>query len=73
MNNSVEDGDAWAWGVRYDYPMSKRLTLYTGLTGISNDDQAQYNIGGGGSASPGEPVAFGDDPTVLYAGMTMSF
>ena len=73
MNNSVEDGDAWAWGLRYDYPMSKRLTLYTGLTGISNDDQAQYNIGGGGSASPGEPVAFGDDPTVLYAGMTMSF
>lgn len=72
-NNSAEDGDAWAWGVRYDYPMSKRFTIYGGLTGIQNDDQAQYSIGGGGSSSPGEPIAFGDDPLVCYAGMTMHF
>ncbi len=72
-NHSAEDGDAWAWGVRYDYPMSKKLTLYTGLTGIQNDDDAQYSIGGGGSSSPGEPVAFGDDPMVYYAGMTYHF
>lgn len=72
-NNSAEDGDAWAWGVRYDYAMSRKVTLYTGLTGIENSADSQYNIGGGGSASPGEPVAFGDDPTVLYAGMTVHF
>lgn len=72
-NHSAEDGDAWAWGVRYDYPMSKRFTLYGGLTGIQNDNDAQYSIGGGGSSSPGEPVAFGDDPLVAYAGMTVHF
>ena len=72
-NHSAEDGDAWAWGVRYDYPMSKKLTLYTGLTGIQNDDDAQYSIGGGGSSSPGEAIAFGDDPMVYYAGMTYHF
>ena len=53
--------------------MSKKLTLYTGLTGIQNDDDAQYSIGGGGSSSPGEPVAFGDDLMVYYAGMTYHF
>ncbi len=72
-NSSIEEGDSWAWGTRYDYPMSKRLTVYGGLTGIINDNNAQYNIGGGGSASPGLPVDFGDDPWVAYTGMTFHF
>ncbi len=72
-NSSTEDGDAWAWGVRYDYPLSKKVTVYSGLTGIQNGDDAQYSIGGGGSSSPGEAIAFGDDPMVCYAGMTMHF
>lgn len=72
-NHSAESGDAWAWGVRYDYPFSKRVTFYAGLTGIENSSDAQYSIGGGGSSSPGEAIAFGDDPLVGYAGLTMHF
>ena len=37
------------------------------------DSWTVYSIGGGGSSSPGEPVAFGDDPMVYYAGMTYHF
>lgn len=72
-NNSVEDGDAWSWGVRYDYPLSRAVMLYGCATGIYNGEDAQYNIGGGGSSSPGMPVAFGDDPKVLYGGLMLRF
>lgn len=72
-NHSADDGDAWSWGIRYDYPLSRRTTCYTGVTGIINGEDSQYNIGGGGSSSPGMEVAFGDDPNVLYAGIAVKF
>ena len=72
-NDSVADADASAWGLRYDYPLSKRTTLYGGVTGISNDGKASYSISGGGGSSAGVVGVAGADPRSLYAGITHSF
>lgn len=72
-NQSREDADAWSWGIRYDYPMSRTFTLYGGVTGILNDSNSRYSIGGGGSASPGLDVDWGNNTWMTYAGMTMHF
>ncbi len=72
-NESRKDADAWSWSVRYDYPMSKRFTLYGGLTGLVNDDNTRYSIGGGGSASPGLDVDWGNNTWVAYMGMNLHF
>jgi len=72
-NDSQADADASAWGVRYDYPLSKRTTLYGGVTGISNDKFATYGISGGGGSSAPIAGAAGADPRSIYAGMSHAF
>lgn len=72
-NDSRKDADAYAWTVRYDYPMSRRFTLYAGLTGVVNDDNANYAVSGGGSASTGLEVPYGNNTWVGFAGMTLKF
>lgn len=41
------------------------------MTGLINGEDAQYNIGSGGSSFPGMEAAFGDDPNALYAGLAV--
>ncbi len=72
-NETREDADAWSWSIRYDYPLSKTFTLYGGVTGLINDTNSRYNIGGGGSASPGLEVDWGNNTWMAYTGMTLHF
>lgn len=72
-NDSQAEADASAWGMRYDYPLSKRTTLYGGVTGISNEQFATYAISGGGGSSAPIAGAPGADPRSLYAGISHSF
>ena len=50
-NTSVEHADGVSWGVRYDYPLSKRTFIYTGAFGVYNQENASFALAGGGSST----------------------
>lgn len=81
-NKSLADANSQAIGVRYDYPLSKRTTVYGGATKIRNDANAGYTISGGGGSSTGQALynptgvaggGNGRDPSSVYVGMTHVF
>ncbi len=73
-NDSASQADSWNVQVRYDYPLSRRTTVYAGAGYLSNEDKAQYDIGpgGGGTASPAT-AAGGDDVWIAYVGLNVTF
>jgi predicted porin len=73
-NKTAADADSQAIGVRYDYPLSKRTTVYGGITKIRNEANASYTISGGGGSSAGLALSsVGTDPRSMYAGITHVF
>ncbi len=50
-NCDQKDADAFSWGVRYDYPLSKRTKIYGGVFGVQNEDNAKFVLAGGGGSS----------------------
>ena len=49
------DGNADSYGIRFDYPLSKRTVLYTGAAMVRNGAHARFVVNGaagGGSRSP---------------------
>ncbi|NMG75440.1 porin [Aromatoleum diolicum] len=67
--NESEDAageDAHGWSVYYLHDLSKRTTLYTGYSQLTNKDNANYAIG---NLTP----AAGDDPRVVMAGIRHKF
>ncbi|WP_431096393.1 porin [Polaromonas aquatica] len=73
-NKTTANADSKAIGVRYDYPLSKRTTLYAGATRISNSANAGYTISGGGGSSAGLALSsIGQDPKSVYAGIAHVF
>jgi len=73
-NKTTANSDSKAIGVRYDYPLSKRTTIYGGATRISNQAAAGYTISGGGGSSPGLALsAVGQSPKSVYAGIAHMF
>lgn len=67
------DADATAWGLRYDYPLSKRTTLYGGYTGIDNEAAANFSIAAGGYMSKGLEGPLGADPRSAFVGVAHRF
>jgi predicted porin len=73
-NKTTANSNSKAIGVRYDYALSKRTTLYGGATKISNQAGAGYTISGGGGSSPGLALsAVGQSPKSVYAGIAHVF
>lgn len=73
-NKTTANADSKAFGLRYDYALSKRTTLYAGATKISNQANAGYTISGGGGSSPGLALsAVGQSPKSVYAGIAHVF
>jgi predicted porin len=70
-NRSFEGADATAYSLRYDYYLSKRTTVYTGVAYIKNDRNAQFAINGStGAGLVGTP---GDNGRALIAGVRHRF
>lgn len=76
-NNALANADAKALSVRYDYPLSKRTTLYTGAVKVRSESSVYYPIVG---ASGSSPVAFpiaasfnGKDPSSFIVGIAHMF
>ncbi len=73
-NDSTSQADSWNIQARYDYPLSRRTTLYCGAGYLDNEAKAMYDIGpgGGGSASPATAKG-GDSVWMAYMGLNVTF
>ncbi len=66
------EGNADSYGLRLDYPLSKRTVLYTGAAMVRNGDHAAFTINGagGGGVPVGKP---GATASSVVAGIMTSF
>ncbi|AMO93434.1 gram-negative porin family protein [Collimonas fungivorans] len=71
-NKSTANANSRSYGVVYDYDLSKRTTLYTGYSRVSNDAGASFGVG---SANGNEVAAAnaGADPRALIFGLRHKF
>lgn len=73
-NQSADDADALAWGVRYDYPLSQRTKVYVGLAGVQNESaSSKVVVPGAGSSAPFSISAAGNDQQQLFVGVSHRF
>ena len=75
-NLDQDDADGLSWGVRYDYPLSKRTKIFTGIFGVQNGDNAQFVLAGGGSSTPPPAIAreeYGLDNRTVFLGINHMF
>ena len=70
-NKSIANANSTALSLRYDYYLSKRTTLYTGIAKINNDSAAAYGINGATGAAMA--VSNGQDPRSLVFGVRHVF
>ncbi|OLL31466.1 porin [Burkholderia sp. SRS-W-2-2016] len=66
------EGNADSYGLRLDYPLSKRTVLYTGAAMVHNGEHAAFTINGagGGGVAVGKP---GATASSIVAGVLTSF
>lgn len=57
-NETQDDADAYSFGTRFDYPLSKRTKVYVGYEYVVNDDNAKYSI----EAGPDSSLHYANDP-----------
>ncbi|HEY4316402.1 MAG TPA: porin [Herbaspirillum sp.] len=70
-NRAFANANATAYSLRYDYYMSKRTTLYTGVAYLKADPNALFGINGStGAGLLGEP---GDNSRAIIAGIRHRF
>ncbi|WP_158229238.1 porin [Collimonas sp. PA-H2] len=71
-NKSAANANSRSYGVVFDYDLSKRTTLYTGYSKVSNDAGAGFGVG---SANGSEVAAAGPgyDPRALIFGIRHKF
>lgn len=72
-NSSIDHADAYGFGLRYDYPISKRTTVYSGLAYVHNDSRSNYDISGGGGSSLAPEQPYGKSPRTIFAGISHLF
>jgi predicted porin len=72
-NNSVKESDAWNISARYDYPLSKRTTVYAGAAYLHNEDNVNYTINGGGGTSSAPATNIGKSPWTAFVGLNHNF
>ncbi|MFM0619766.1 porin [Paraburkholderia nemoris] len=69
---TVSDRDATSYGLRYDYQLSKRTAIYTGIATVRNGSAASFTVNG--AAGSGVPVGKpGQNVVAVIAGITHSF
>ncbi len=75
VNNTRDNANAWNISARFDYPLSKRTSVYAGAAYLNNERNANYTINGGGGASsaPGGTAALGKDPWTFFSGICHKF
>ncbi|VWC56955.1 porin [Burkholderia lata] len=66
------DGNADSYGIRFDYPLSKRTVLYTGAAMVRNGAHARFVVNGaaGGGVAVAKP---GATASSIVAGILTSF
>lgn len=70
-NRALDQANATAYSARYDYFLSKRTTLYTGVALIRNDKNAAFTTNGATGA--GMATSAGKNVRSLIAGIRHSF
>lgn len=70
-HRNLQEADATAFSVRYDYNLSKRTMLYAGAAHIRNQGQARFGING--NTGQALVMAPGADPRSVVVGMRHSF
>lgn len=72
-NNTTNSANAWNVSARYDYPLSKRTTLYAGAAYLNNEKNVNYTINGGGGTSSAPTTNMGKNPWTTFVGMNHTF
>lgn len=73
-NQTNDKADAWSFGLRYDYPLSKRTTVYAGYTAIINQGNSSYVVTpGAGSSLPYFAEKTGLNAQQFFSGINISF
>lgn len=72
-NNTTSSSNAWNISARYDYPLSKRTTVYAGAAYLNNGSNVNYTINGGGGTSSAPDTKIGKNPWTTFVGMNHTF
>ena len=75
-NTSIDHADGVSWGVRYDYPLSKKTFVYAGAFGVYNQENASFALAGGGSSTLPPDIAKAESGLgnhTLFLGMNHKF
>lgn len=72
-NFTDSDADAVAAGTRYEYALSKRTFVYTGVAAVWNGDLANYGLTGGGGSSNYPTDEAGHSASTVFAGINHRF
>lgn len=72
-NNTTDKANAWNISGRYDYPLSKRTSIYAGAAYMHNEDNVNYTINGGGGSSSAPATKLGKSPWTAFVGMNHNF
>lgn len=72
-NSSIDDADGYGVGLRYDYPLSRRTTIYAGGAYVHNDARSNYDISGGGGSSAAPEQPYGKSPRTVFVGISHLF
>lgn len=72
-NNTTDHANAWNVSSRFDYPLSKRTTVYVGAAYLDNDANVNYTINGGGGTSSAPATNMGKNPWTTFVGMNHTF
>jgi predicted porin len=70
-NKVIADADAVTASIRYDYFLSKRSTVYAGLSTVRNEAKARYGVTG--AAGLPMTATAGSDPRALAVGVRHFF
>lgn len=72
-NETQDDADAYSFGTRFDYPLSKRTKVYVGYEYVVNDDNAKYSIEAGPDSSLHYANEFGENQGQFFMGINHKF
>ncbi len=72
-NETQDDADAYSFGTRFDYPLSKRTKVYAGYEIVLNDDNAKYSIEAGPDSSLHYANDWGENQGQFFMGLNHKF
>ena len=72
-NQSEKDANAYSFGTRFDYPLSKATKIYVGFETVINDDNAKYSVEAGPDSSLHFANSYGTDQRQIFFGVNHTF